>query len=125
MVPSIANRVARNSTFDPVHINVVPGVPFMTAGNTALMSPNERLAIEKLIDIEFQGLGDFQVGAVEVDVIRKIMEVGDRLFIGQVFGELHIPENIGERQGTADIEPHGATTAQCWGLDSLLSRPGR
>ena len=124
MVPRVAHRIARYSTLHPVHIDVVPGVPLMTAGNPALVAPDERHSVEELIDIEFQGLGGFQVSAIEVDVVGEIAQRRHHVLIRQMFGEFHIPQNVGERHGAADIKLHGAATAHCRILNPLGSSPG-
>src|SRR2546425_12052 len=61
MVPCVAQRVACNTAGNPVHIDVVPGVPFVTARNAALMSPDERHSAEELVDVEFHGLRGLQI----------------------------------------------------------------
>ncbi len=96
----------------------------MTAGNAALVSPYEGYSVEELVDIEFQGLGTLQVGAVKMDIVSEIAEGRHHFLIRQIFGELHIPEDIRERYSAANVELHGAATTQCRRLDSLSRCPG-
>ena len=49
----------------------------MTAGNAALMSPDERLPAKELVDIKLQRLRDSDIGGVEPDVIYEVMNAGN------------------------------------------------
>src|SRR5215470_15039870 len=102
MVPGVALGLAWNSTFHPVHTAVTPRVPFVTAGDPAFMSPDERLSTDKLIDIELQRLGLLQIGSVKIHVVREIVVVTNRLWIRQSAGEFLVPENITELHGATD-----------------------
>src|SRR5207244_8337643 len=71
----------------------IPSVPFVTAGNAAFMSPDERLSTDKLIDVELQRLGLLQIGSVEIHVVREIVVVTNRLWIRQPAGEFLVPRS--------------------------------
>src|SRR5690242_2436298 len=96
MIPRIALGIARNAALHPVHADVIPGVPFVTGGNTALMSPDKRLSSDKLINVEFQRLGLLQIGSVEIHVVREIVVVTNRLWVRQSASEFLVPENVTE-----------------------------
>src|SRR5690348_6734700 len=104
MVPRVADWVAGYAAGNPVHIDIVPGVPFVAASDAALMSPDKRLSAEELVDVKFQSLGSFQIGAVEVDIVGKGGEGGYFTLVRQVGGEFHIPQNIGECHGATDVK---------------------
>ncbi len=82
MVPGIVVRVAGNSGRNPVLIEVVPDIPFVAAGDAALMSPDEAEIVEELIDIKLHRLGKVQVGAVEINVISEVVVSGNESLIG-------------------------------------------
>jgi hypothetical protein len=56
VVPGITDRVARNSAGNPMLSHIVPSIPFVAAGDSAFMSPDERLPPEELVNVEFQSL---------------------------------------------------------------------
>ena len=94
-------------------MDVVPCVPLMTAGDAAFVSPYEGHSVEELIDIEFQSLRSFQIAAVKINVVSEIAEGWHHFLIRQIFGELHVPQNVGERHGAADIKLHRPAATQC------------
>lgn len=56
MVPCAADRITGNAGCHPLLTSVVVDVPLMAARDPAFVSPDELLAIYKLIDIEFHRL---------------------------------------------------------------------
>ena len=45
----------------------------MPVRNVALMTKDEAHSIKELVDIKFQRLGEFQVVAVEVDIVGEVV----------------------------------------------------
>src|SRR5882757_8048150 len=56
MVPGIAFWITGNPARNPVLTRVAPGVPLVSAINSALMTTNVRLAVYELVDVEFKSL---------------------------------------------------------------------
>ena len=52
---------------------VVPNIPFVAPRNAALVSPNIRVAVYELIDIEFQSLSGSNLIAKKINVINKVV----------------------------------------------------
>ena len=74
VVPGLAHRFAGDAGGRPLLIDVVPDIPLMAASDPAFVSPDEPLPVEELVEIELQGLGQLQVGSVEVHVVGKVVE---------------------------------------------------
>src|ERR1700677_4054185 len=66
MIPRVAFRIARDSSRYPVSALVIPNVPFVAAGDAALMAEDESHIAEKLVDIELQRLRRSQVISKEI-----------------------------------------------------------
>ena len=84
MVPRIVYGITGNSGRMPFLPWIVPDVPFIPSDNPAFMPPDEGLAIDELIDIELQRLGDAQIRRVELDVVGEIVEIGSNGMTGIV-----------------------------------------
>src|ERR1700690_2495075 len=81
---------------------IVPYVPLLPAGNPAFVSPDERLAVKELIDIEFQRLGNTQIRRVEIDVVGEIVHIRNdgvvviREALGrEITDQVIVPQRIG------------------------------
>src|SRR5260370_89218 len=81
---------------------IVPNVPLISSDNAAFMPPDERLAIDELIDIEFQRLGDADIGRVEIDVVGEIVDIGNYGMTGigetlrrKITDQMIVPKRIG------------------------------
>src|SRR5580692_6118962 len=92
-------------------VDVVPDVPFVAAGNTAFMAPDEAQIIEELVHVELNRLGEPKVGSVEPHVVSEVVERGNqrvivvrqalrRVSADQMVVKQHIP--IGT--SSADVE---------------------
>jgi hypothetical protein len=46
----------------------------MTAGNTTLVAPNERLAAGELVDVELECLRNIGLRDIEINVIGEMMQ---------------------------------------------------
>ncbi len=53
---------------------VIPNIPFVAAGDATLMTPDERLSIDELVDVEFQRLRSGQIVSVEIYVIDEMAQ---------------------------------------------------
>src|ERR1700692_5096202 len=87
MVPRIGIGVARDTGGNPTLVEVVPAIPFVTAGDAAFVTPNEAHTIEELVDIELQRLSRSGtahpkiciVGEVMIRRHQRVIRVGDSL----------------------------------------------
>lgn len=109
MIPSV-DGVASDAGRVPMMSGIIPDIPLMAAGNAALMSPDERMTTEELIDVEFQSLRESYVVGEEVDVISEIVDVGNDGVIEvrqtlrrEVANQVIVPKNIGVLSVAADI----------------------
>lgn len=87
MIPIIFLGVACGAARLPMLPVVDRDVPPVRAiGNAALMSPDERLAVDKLIDVELQRLCFGEIGPVEINVVSEIVQglIQRMVSIGQV-----------------------------------------
>src|SRR5215472_2012762 len=110
MVPRIADRIARYPGGVPLLPRVIPDVPFMTAGDPALMAPDERLAADELIDIELEGLRDTQIGTIEINLVGEVVDIRNDRAIRirqplrrKVSNQVIVPEHIGIDSLSANI----------------------
>src|SRR3954452_22297956 len=71
VVPGVAHRIASKTGVYPMLVNVIPSIPLMTPGDTALMSPNEAHAVEELVDVELQRLRGFDVLHKKINVVGE------------------------------------------------------
>ena len=76
MIPLVVLWPAANPCRMPFLFWIVPNVPLISASDPALVSPNVRLAVQELIDIELQGLRGVQVFGEEINVVHKIVRIG-------------------------------------------------
>src|SRR5216684_6382097 len=74
MVPGTVAGVAGNARRGPAVVLVVPNVPFVSAGYAAFVAKDEAHTIEKLINVELQGLRKAQIVSVEVHVVSEVLE---------------------------------------------------
>ena len=88
VIPGIIHGIAGRAARHPFLVDVVPNIPFITARNSAFMSPDERLTIHELVDIKFKRLGDARILHIEIYFVGEAVKIGkDRLAgIGQVLG---------------------------------------
>ena len=56
MVPRTAHGIARNARGYPLLIDIVIDIPLVAASDSALVTPNKRMATRELIDVELQRL---------------------------------------------------------------------
>ena len=129
MVPLIVQRFARHSGGMPFLSGIVPRVPFIPAGDAALVSPNIRMAVHELIDVELKGLCGADVTGEEINVIDKIVRAGVDAVIGiphilrrKLSDEVVIPEYVRICGFAADGELHGLA-AERGGTYTLVARP--
>ena len=76
MVPRAADWVAGNSGRHPLMIDVIVDVPFMAAGDSALMSPNVGFPAGELVNVELQTLRDTGIFHPEIHVIGETVKSG-------------------------------------------------
>ncbi len=76
MIPLVVLWPAANSGRVPCLFRIIPNVPLVAASDAALVPPDVRLAIQKLVDIELQGLRGSQVLRKKVNIIDKVVGVG-------------------------------------------------
>jgi hypothetical protein len=62
-------------------VDVIPDIEFMSARDTALMSPGESHGVEVLVDVELQHLRQLEIGAVEVKIVSEAVQVRNDLVI--------------------------------------------
>jgi hypothetical protein len=74
MIPRVVIRIAGNPGCHPVLIDVVPDIPFVAAGDSALLSPDKTQAVEKLIEIKFQRLRAIKLAAKKVDIVGEVVK---------------------------------------------------
>src|SRR5712691_7351259 len=102
MVPGIVHRIAGHTCRNPFLTWIVPDVPLVSSNNPAFVAPNERLAIDELIDIELQRLGGADIGSKKIDVIGKVVDVGNncvtsigKTLRGKITDQVIVPERVG------------------------------
>src|SRR5215813_9810093 len=77
MVPGIADWVARDASWDPVFLLIIPSVPLISPKNPAFMTPYIRLAADELVDIKLKRLRVVNISYPEVNVVGEVVQVGD------------------------------------------------
>lgn len=82
VVPGVVDGIAGDSCWAPLLSGVVPNMPLMSASDSALVSPDKRLTVNKLIDVELEGLRDTQIGRKEVNVVGEIVDVRNDGVVG-------------------------------------------
>src|SRR6266481_3243003 len=117
MVPRIVHRIAGHTRRNPFLTWIVPDVPFVSSHNPAFMSPDERLAIDELIDIELQRLGGTDIGRIERNVVSKVVHVGNNRAIGigktlrgKITDQVIVPERVGVESLSANVHTRGVST---------------
>src|SRR5579864_200498 len=127
MIPLIVERIARHSGRMPFLPRIVPNVPLIAARNAAFVSPNVRFAVDKLIDIELQGLRRVDVIAKKIYVIDKVVRLGVNAVVAirkalrrERPDQEIIPERVRVRRLASDAELHGFA-AERWGTYALLA----
>ena len=82
----------------------------MTASNTALVAPNERLAARELVNIEFERLRRIRLRYPEIHVIGEtVQRCGERVIvIGQPYGregpdKVIVPEYVAPLCGSTTV----------------------
>src|ERR1700691_2728437 len=94
---------------NPLPCIIVPDVPLVPSGDAALVPPDKSHAIEKLVQIELNGLGRWQIRSVKIYVVSKVVERGHQRVIGvghplrreiadQVIIEQHVPVRTGSAE---------------------------
>lgn len=76
MIPLVVLWPAANACRMPLLVRIIPNVPLIAACDPAFVSPDVRLTVQKLVDVELQGLRGVQVFGKEINVIHKIVRVG-------------------------------------------------
>ena len=101
MVPGIVLWVAGSTSRHPFPIHIVIYIPFVSAGNSALVSPNESLPLGELIDIKLKRLGIGNILGIEINVIDEVVGiVGQRIAVirkplrGERSHKVIVPEDI-------------------------------
>src|SRR5215467_12778004 len=119
MIPGVLHGIARNAGRLPFLVHVVPHVPLVSAGNTALMAVYKSIPIEILVNVELHYLGDPQLRAIEVQVVRKVVKIRNDLAVfifdplrREVSNQRIRPQDIGIRMTAANgklgrISSHG------------------
>lgn len=82
VVPRAAGRVAGNAGGQPPSADIVPDVPLVAAGETALMPPDKALSTGELIDVKLDGLRHIGIGHPEVNIVGEGMELRGQSMIG-------------------------------------------
>src|SRR6266496_1816779 len=102
MIPGVALGIAWYSAGHPMLLLIIPCIPFVAAGDAALMTPNIRLAADELVDIELHRLRDAGISHPEVNVIGEVMQVRNDGLVGvfqslrgHAANQMHVPERIG------------------------------
>ena len=126
VVPCIVNRIARDACRNPVSGDIVPDVPFVAACNAAFVTPDKADVVKKLIDVEFNGLRQFQVGSVKINVVSKFAVGGNQslIVVGQALrrkwpNEMVIKERVGVNRRPSNVVLRGGA-AHRWRGNSLL-----
>lgn len=129
MVPGVVLWVARNAGRNPFLVDVVVDVPFVAAGDAALMSPDERFSEGELVDIELESLRGRNVLRVKIDVVYEVMKIGDEGVTAvrnslrrKAANEVIVPKNIGVGARTADVVL-GGFSAHRWRTDIGSAAP--
>ena len=114
MIPLIVQRMARHAGWTPRLRRVVPNIPFISACDAALVSPNVGLAVYELVDVELQGLKLIEMVAEEVNVVNKVAQVGVDAVVEvrhslrrELPDQVVVPKHIGVLRLAADCEFHG------------------
>ena len=71
MVPLAALRIAGHTRVDPLALGIVPNIPLVPVRNPALMAEDEAHIMEELIDIELQRFRQFQLVAIEINIVGE------------------------------------------------------
>lgn len=108
MVPGIVYRITGNAGGYPLLVNIVVGVPLMAAGNTAFVSPDETFGSKELVDVELQRLGGRNVLGVEINVVNKVVKLGNHCRVvnslrREIPDDVIVPENVAERMCSANV----------------------
>src|SRR4029077_4913154 len=114
VIPRILIRVAGNTGWHPLCVDVVPDIPFVSTRNPALVSPRKAHTVEELVYVELKSLRSTQIAAVEVDVVGEAMESRYQsvISVGHTLGrkisnQMVIPEDVGVVHVSADVVLRG------------------
>src|SRR5438105_13049074 len=117
MVPCLIVGIAGNARGMPLLPLVVPDIPLMPPGNSALMPPDIRLTIHELVDVKLQRLRGGNVVTVEVHVVNEVVRGRSNFVIAvplalrrEVADQVVIPQSVGELRLAADAELRGIST---------------
>ncbi len=72
VIPGIAVRKTRNTRWDPLPLLIIKDIPLVPVGYPALVTINETHALEELIDVELQSLGQVEIISIEIHVVSEI-----------------------------------------------------
>ena len=103
MIPGLIIGIASDARRMPFLPLVVPDIPLISARYAALMAPDVRLAIYKLVDIELHGLRGRNVVAVKIDIVDEVMSIGidgstgiRQSLRGEIADQMVVPKAIRE-----------------------------
>src|SRR5215813_9325688 len=94
----------------PFLSDVVPDVPLIAASDTAFMSPDVRIPVDELVDVELESLRLADVLGIEVDVVGEVVQAGNQGFVcvgkplrRKIANEVIVPEGVRINGGSANI----------------------
>ena len=110
MIPAIIVRVAGNSGRHPLLVHVVISIPLVPAGNAALVTPDERLPTNKLVDVEFQSLRVSETLGIKIRFVHKVVQLGNQgvVTVGdalrrKISDDVIVPQNVGKFDRAPDV----------------------
>ena len=119
VIPSVVLGIARNTSGNPLLVDVVVDVPFVATRDAAFMAPDEALAkfaAHELVDIEFQCLRVRQLRSVEISFVDEIVgAIRERMaVIGKVLSrkrphQMIVPKNVRISSSATDTMLGSAT----------------
>ncbi len=112
MVPGFRHWIASHAGGMPGLAGIVPDVPLIASGDPAFVAPNIGIAIDELVDVELQCLRNADILHVKIDVVGKVVKVGDDrvVVVGhalrrEVSDQVVIPKHIRVNSLTANVHP--------------------
>src|SRR5260221_6422630 len=117
MIPVVTLGMTYNRGINPAIVRVVPDGPDMTDRNPAFRPENITSSTRKMVDIELDRLGGFQVGAKKVHVVYEVVQAGNNGLVyiretlsRKVSNQLVVAQCIRVRSGAADALTHRSST---------------
>src|SRR5256885_6654033 len=106
--------MARNSRRHPLRIFVVPNGPLVPIRNPAFMPKDETHSAKELVDIKLERLCQPQVVAIEIDVVREVVDRRNQAAFAvhsslrrERPDEVVVPQSVRIRSTAAKIELRG------------------